>query len=179
MSKKIALISLFFFLVILQKSFLVNLFFYNSVPDISLLVIIIWSAKKSFRSMWIWALIAGFMVDILSLSQIGLSMVSFLLVAFLVDYLSKKLLTDNEIIDFFIIMLLAIAGTFLADFLQLLFFQIMNFSSGIEVGILGSMFPINKLLVYLTEESLIFAIIYGCQKKIENIFSRHWEKVIV
>ncbi len=179
MNKKIAIIILFFFLAILQNSFLVNLFVDNTVPNIILVVIVIWSTKKDFKKNWVWAIVAGFIFDILSLSVVGLNVFLFFLVAYLTNYLSKRFLTTNEKTDFFLIMVLAIVGSLLNSFIHILFFQLTNFPFGIDIKIFTSLVFIKKLFFYLIFTGIVFIFIYKIQEKIENTFSRQLKKIIL
>ncbi|HHE45779.1 MAG TPA: rod shape-determining protein MreD, partial [Candidatus Moranbacteria bacterium] len=77
MREKFFLFLLFFLIAVAQVSFLTNFFPSHLAPDAVLILIIIKSSKKSFEKIWLWAVVAGFILDILSLGTIGLNMISF------------------------------------------------------------------------------------------------------
>lgn len=179
MRKKILALILIFLIVIIQVSFLANLFPRHIAPNIILVLIVIWSAKEGFGKSWPWAMTAGFTLDILSLGIIGFNIISFFLISLQTDYFAKKFLVAYKTADFFVIMILVALGTVVNEFITISLFQITKFFSMPKTMMSFKMFQTTNFFLQLLYNIIIFIAIYWLVLKFENVFQRHSKKPVI
>ena len=90
---------IFFFLAVIQLSLLSNLSARHLAPEAVLVLIAVWSFRKDFSQIWPWVALAGFIMDIMTFSRIGLNMVSFLIISFGVSYLAGRFSTYDRFLN--------------------------------------------------------------------------------
>jgi rod shape-determining protein MreD len=165
--------SAFIFLSILvgaafQVSFLPHFFPSGSVPDFLLILIIFWVVRLDFSRTFFWVIISGVVLDAISLSPLGLHVLAFVSVAFLVDYLAKKIIVVQENRHFFVLLGLLILGTFLNDWILIGFNKLIvvdNFVYG-----LGLFFG-RELFLKVLYNLIIFSLVYWPLVKLDDFFS--------
>ncbi len=179
MREKILLFLLFFLIAVAQVSFLANFFPSHLAPDAVLILVIIKSSKKSFEKNWLWAVVAGFILDILSLGIIGFNMISFFLISSLVSYLAQRFLVNNKLADFFTVAIFVVLGTVINKFIYIFLFQMVNlFLKSGKISLIG-MVSLKTSLLLLLYNMIIFIIFYWLEIKWENIFQYNFKKPIV
>jgi len=92
MIKAILSIILFYFLTLIQVSFMPHLAIYGIVFNLVLFVIVIWNILESSDKYFglYQAIIAGFFLDIFSSHFIGYNIIILLLIAFLLKFFLKR-----------------------------------------------------------------------------------------
>ncbi len=163
MYQRILTFSLIFLAAVAEMSLFPILFFGGVAPDVVLILVIIWSSRKSFESFWIWAIIAGFILDAVSLERIGTSAISFLLISFGINFLSKRFFLGQRRRAFFWVMMLVLVGTVVHYFLGMT----------IEVATQSlslSAFSFKILLFKLLNNAIMLALIYWPVISCKNIF---------
>lgn len=179
MYQKIKILLLFFLAVILQVSFLPKLFPQNIAPDLILVIIIIWSFKRNFNDIWPWIVVAGFILDLVSLERIGSYEIIFLAVAFLVDILANRFFVIQRGSTIFAIAILVIMGTIINIF-GLNFIHILsNYFYGKGGVYFSKIFEINKLILKIVNNLIILVLIYWPMAKLKNIFPIKENKLTV
>lgn len=168
--------TIIFLSVILQTSFLPNIFPANFVPDITLVFIIIWTARMDFNSVLKWTIIGGLMIDLVSFYPIGISIFSFTAIAFIVNSLSKRFLVPHFAWKFLVLIIIVFLATIINHIIT-------AFLSGISVTgnvreTLQSIFD-SRLLLKPFYNLLIFAIIYWPIRKLDKFFSYQSQRVII
>ncbi len=75
----------------LQFNF-VNVLFYETIysPNIILLTVIAWTLISGFKSIWKWILLLGILTDIIGSYCSGFSVLLFLMVSYLTDFLKNR-----------------------------------------------------------------------------------------
>ncbi|MDO8241021.1 MAG: rod shape-determining protein MreD [Candidatus Moranbacteria bacterium] len=161
-----------FFGVILQTSFLPNFFPTGLIPDVVLVMIIIWTAKADFNAIWVRAIFAGLMFDLLSFWPIGINIFSFVAVAFATNSLCKRFLVPQSVRRFLIIGIAVVVGTMINQLIVAIGINLQNFSwNNLEI--------FNQALILKPICNLIIlAILYWPLEKIEEVF-RHQNKMII
>ncbi|KKR20255.1 MAG: Rod shape-determining protein MreD [Candidatus Moranbacteria bacterium GW2011_GWA2_39_41] len=150
--------------VILQTSFLPNFFSTGSVPDIALIMIIIWTVKTDFNSIWVRAIFAGLMLDLVSFYPIGINIFSFITVSFMTNSLCKRFLVLQAGRRFFIFSIIIVIGTMLNHLIVATLSDLQNFSW-------ERVTLFNGALIYKPLYNLvIFATLYWPLGKIDKIF---------
>lgn len=166
-----------FLSVLVQTSLLPNFFPAGSVPDLALILIMIWTAKSDFNSILKWAIIAGIFMDLISFWPVGINIFSFVAVAFAVNSLSKRFLVVQSTWRFFILAIMIIFGTLMN--LAIIFF-LMKISARIsglsDAGL--SIFNQNLFLKPLYN-LLIFVIIFWPLEKLDKILRHQNKRVII
>lgn len=93
----------FVFLFLIQFSFS-PLFFSSGISFNLLLALIVVLIKKfDFRQVFIWVLLAGVIYDYFSVQTLGIGIITFLLIGFLIDFIQKKISINERSIFFNII----------------------------------------------------------------------------
>ena len=113
MASKIRIIVIIFLAVILETSFFPALFAGRIVPDIVLVLIILWSSRKKFEDIWLWAILGGFILDIAIFGKIGINAFSFVIISFLASFLKERFFIAQRSGSFAIALTLVAGGTIL------------------------------------------------------------------
>ncbi len=113
MYQKILTFGLIYLAAVASESLFPALFFGHVAPDMVLILVIIWSSRKSFESFWLWAIGAGLILDAVTLERIGISAISFLLISFAINFLSKRFFIGQRSRAFFWVAMLVAGGTML------------------------------------------------------------------
>jgi len=97
LSKTLILFLLFYFLTLLQTSFLIHYSWHNAGIHLVLLifVLLLFNKKKDIKEGLVLAVLAGFFIDIFSSYFFGLFILLFIILFFLVSYLKKRISANN------------------------------------------------------------------------------------
>lgn len=79
--------------------------------DLTLILVIFWSAKNDFKNVWGRIILAGFFTDLISFSTIGINILSFSLIAFGISSLAKRFLSAQKLWQFMAILIFVAIGT--------------------------------------------------------------------
>ncbi|PIP28430.1 MAG: rod shape-determining protein MreD [Candidatus Moranbacteria bacterium CG23_combo_of_CG06-09_8_20_14_all_35_22] len=115
MEQKIKIGLVIFFAVFLQISFFPRIAFQGIVPDIILVLIILWSFRKKFEDIWPWAIFSGIILDVAMLGKIGINTISFLILSFATSFLQERFFIAQRTGSFFIALAIVVGGTFLNE----------------------------------------------------------------
>ncbi|HEX7586320.1 MAG TPA: rod shape-determining protein MreD [Patescibacteria group bacterium] len=113
MYKNILTFFIIFFAVLLQISFFPNLIPSPVFPDVALVIILFWTVERGFEEMWKWAIVAGLLSDLAYFWPVGISVFSFVFVAYAVNSLVKRFSVTQAGFRFVILLAFVILGTFL------------------------------------------------------------------
>jgi rod shape-determining protein MreD len=160
----------------MQASFLPNIFPLNFVPDIALIFVIIWTARSDFNSALKWAILGGLMMDLASFFQVGISIFSFVLIAFIVHSLSKRFLVPDFAWKFIVLIFIVFLATIVNQFVTMFLVKI---SSGSNVYESIEYARGNKLLWKPFSNLLIFAIIYWPIRRLDKFLSYQNKRVVI
>lgn len=169
MAKKVAIFFLLFLLVIFQVSVLSNFFPENSIPNILLILLIFWTARKGLEKTWKLAILGGVLSDLLLFSPIGTSVFSFFIAIFAVNYLAKRFLVTHQTWRFAILVVLVFVGIFLnelAAYILVKLFFIFH-----KTAASAQLFFDSALALKIFYSIIIFALLYRPVKKIEAFFN--------
>lgn len=111
MYQKILTFSLIFIAAVAEVSLCPTLLFGRVALDIVLVMIIIWSSRQTFENFWLWAILAGVTLDLVALNRIGISAISFLIISFGMNSLSKRFFVGQRNRAFWGIAVAVIFGT--------------------------------------------------------------------
>jgi len=172
MYQKILTLGLIYLAAVAEVSLAPNLFLGRLVPDIVLVLVIIWSSRKSFESFWIWAIIAGLVLDAVSLERIGLNAALFLLISFGINFLSKRFFVGQRSRNFFWVAVLILAGT------------VISYTLGIGLNAaVGEMsleaFSFRGVIFKAVNNLIILTIIYWPVVSSKNIFPIEESRLVV
>ncbi|MDO9231688.1 MAG: rod shape-determining protein MreD [bacterium] len=113
MASKIRILIIIFLAVILETSFFPALFAGTIVPDVVLVLIILWSSRKKFEDIWLWAIWGGFFLDLAIFGKIGINAVSFVVISFMASFLRERFFIAQRTGAFVIALTLVTGGTIL------------------------------------------------------------------
>ncbi len=160
MSQKIIIFFIILFAVILQSAVFSNVFFLGTGPNILLLSIIFWVSREGFEKALGKIILVGFVLDLASFHPVGMNIFSFVAVAFLVSFFSKRFLVASSSwympVLFFLIVLSALANELLLAGL----FQLAGYFKSLPQA--GLIFPLagSILLKKIFLDILFFPVVY-------------------
>lgn len=96
MMQKIIIFLIIFLAVILQSAVFSNVFFLGTGPNILLLLIIFWASREGFEKALGKVILTGLILDLVSFHPVGMNIFSFVAVAFLVGFFSKRFLAVSS-----------------------------------------------------------------------------------
>lgn len=179
MYEKIKIFLIFVLAVIFQISFLPNIFFDRIAPDFVLILIIILSFRKNFDEFWSWAIMAGFVFDIISFGIIGTSPLIFLFVFFLVNFFANRFFVSRKKLDFFALIFFVFLGTII-NYLSLDFANnLVIYLAEHEKIIFFRNFNLRILGMKIMNNLIFFSLIYWPINQFGGIFSVEKNKLIV
>jgi rod shape-determining protein MreD len=169
MAQKIAIFFLLLFLVIFQISVLPNIFAKNSIPNILLVMLIFWTARKGIEKTWKLAILGGLLSDLILFVPVGLNVFSFLLTLIAVDYLAKRFLVTHQTWRFAILAALVAVGALSHEIILMLVMKALDIFQETAKNISVS---IDWPLAQTTANStIVFVVLYWPLKKIEAILN--------
>jgi rod shape-determining protein MreD len=89
-------------LVILQVAVFSNLQVLNGTADIVLLTIIAWSLQEKVRNGWLWALIGGGLISLISAVPLAPHLIGYLLIAVLCHIIKRRIWQIPALAMFFV-----------------------------------------------------------------------------
>jgi rod shape-determining protein MreD len=96
MKKIFLILAIIILAVILETSVLPVCFSGGSIPDLTLVLLVAGVAVFGFQSVWIWGIIAGFILDIFSFRKIGISIFSFVIFSYSISFFSRRLVFGEK-----------------------------------------------------------------------------------
>ncbi len=177
MYQKILLVIIFILLAVMQVSLFPNLLPYQITPDLVLIVIIIWVAKQGLKKVWLWSIIAGFILDIFTFRLIGINILALFIIACGVGSLAKRFLTAQKTTAFLVILGFVEVGT-IVNFFLLNIFTLKNSFFSLN-NFLESLFNPTILAWKLLYNAGLFIIIFWLINKIEKTFHLNSGKLLI
>ncbi len=169
MTQKIAIFLLLFLLAIFQISVLPNFFPENSTPNILLVLLIFWTARKGMEKTWKLAILGGLISDLFLFIPVGVNIFSFFVVITLINYLAKRFLVTHQAWRVAILFVLVALGTLTNELVLALVAKTFFIFQKAAINIPPL---IDWALAYKIINSLIiFMILYWPFKKIEAVFN--------
>lgn len=171
MLQKIIFFFIIFFAVVLQSAVFSNVFFLGTGPNIALLLIIFWVSREGFEKALGKIILAGFILDLASFHPVGMNIFSFIIVAFLVGFFSKRFLVSSSGWYAPVLFFLIVLGTLANELLLAGLFQLAGYFKSLpQVNLIfplsGSIFA-KKIFLNI----LFFPIIYLLLSKNEKFLS--------
>ena len=176
--KNIFIGAILFLAVIAQISIFSNFFPAGTAPDIALLIIIIWTIRAGFDAVLKWAIIGGLFLDMLSFWPIGISIFSFVAVAFGTNSLGKRFLTAQFAWKFLIFSVIVAAATVLnyAIILVLMKFSADPASFSRSVISYAELMLRKEMGLKILYNLMMFSVMYWPVNKLDKIFAYYNKK---
>lgn len=114
-------IFIIFFVILIQISFLDLVFLKNNFINLSILTLISWIIIADFEKIWLWIVMLGFFNDIFLAEKIGYNIIFFIVLAYLVSFVSKRFMIERKLSGFLLVVLFILAGNFLGNIFNTLF----------------------------------------------------------
>lgn len=176
MIRESIIIFLIFLLAIFQDSFLSNFFSDCSVPDIILVIMIVWFSQRNLEKKWFRMIWAGFFLDILSGELIGLNIFSFLIITLAISFLSERFFANQKkesLFEFFVLFIFVILGTVLNN----LIVEIGIWRTPGNIFYVFNLMGIKKIGMKILYNFIFLILIYWPIKKIDAFF--HFKKRVL
>ncbi|HPN96911.1 MAG TPA: rod shape-determining protein MreD [Candidatus Moranbacteria bacterium] len=173
MFNKAVIFSLIFIAVILQSSFLPIFFPPETIPDLALILIIIWTIRNGFEKTVGRSILAGFMLDLVYFWPVGISIITFVTISFITSFLAKRFLISQRSWRLFIIVCFVVLGTLINQTILVVFAKILTYLK--EETLFSPFFGISSFFKIVSNIVLLF-IIYLPIKKIESFLDMYTQK---
>jgi rod shape-determining protein MreD len=171
MLRKTTLFILIFIAAVLQISFFPNVFPSGCVPDAVLILIIIWVFQEGFEKNWLKIIFAGFMLDLFFFWPIGVNIISFLVVAFGIGFLTKRFRISHKNTGFFVMVVLIAAGTIVNSLVLNLLITAFNSIDPDKIHNLILNFWDKRMAFKILSNLLLFSIIFWPMIHLERFLS--------
>ncbi len=160
MPQKIIIFFIIFFAVISQSAFFSNVFFLGTGPNILLLLVIFWVSREGFEKALGKIILAGFILDLASFYPVGMNIFSFVAVAFLVSFFSKRFLAASSGWYLPVLFFLVILSTLANELILAGLFQLAGYFKSLSQ--INLIFPLAGfiLLKKIFLNILFFPIVY-------------------
>jgi rod shape-determining protein MreD len=170
--------NIFIFIAILaaaafQVSFLPYFFSSQNVPDFLLVIIIFSATRVDFWKILIWVILGGMILDFSYFVPLGTNIFAFILVAFIVNFLARKILAAQGPWKFLSIFCLIIIGTLINDWVLAIFNQIIARES---FHYPASLFLGKDIFIRIFFNLIIFALVYWPLEKINKYFDLYYSR---
>ncbi|TSD01307.1 MAG: Uncharacterized protein Athens071425_450, partial [Parcubacteria group bacterium Athens0714_25] len=103
-------------IALLQAYFFASFSFHGCVASFALMAAVAWTIISGFEKAWIYAVFLGIFVDFLAFDIVGKNAILFIFSAYIVSFISKRLLIESRGWSFLLVFLLIISVTFLNNF---------------------------------------------------------------
>lgn len=120
--KTIFIILIVFLAAMLQATFVPKIAIYGVFPNLMLVLIIFKSIFKDYKKIFLWPLAGGLILDIQTFPPFGVFTLSFLIISFVVSFLSRNIWTHENV--GLVVVLITFLGSLLSGFLTAIFAKV-------------------------------------------------------
>jgi rod shape-determining protein MreD len=176
MFEKIIIFLIIFFAVLLQMSVFPNIFFLGVSPNLAMDLVIFWVVYEGFESAFLKVILTGFILDLAVFWPIGINIIIFSTIAFLISIFSKRLFAFGNWRTIILILFIAI-GTAINEVGTSISFRAIEYLKGIKES--GSMFFILSESAFFKElflNILFFFLVSFLVIKIEKFLNLYKNK---
>jgi rod shape-determining protein MreD len=168
MLQKITIFLIIFFAAILQLAVFPDMFFWGLGPNILLILVIFWVIQEGFEGALFQNILAGLTLDFATFSVVGTNIATFLLVAFLISFISKRFLVVARNWRIFILTITIIFATLANNLYLNGIFYLASYFGKTAIGNLPVPFFSFLLAKEIVLNVLFFPLIYFFLKKIAH-----------
>lgn len=170
--------NIFIFIAILaavavQGSFLPHFFSPEHIPDLVLIIVIFAATRADFSRILVWIILAGIAMDMAYFAPLGLNVFAFVAIAFISNFLTRKILVTHGIWNFLTMFGVIIAGTFFNDWILAIFEEIISRSN---LHYSFSLFFGKDIFIKVFFNLITLGLIYWPLKKISDYFNLYYSK---
>lgn len=171
MLQKVIIFSIILFAVVIQSAVFSNVFFLGTGPNILLLLVIFWVSREGFEKTLGKVILTGFILDLASFHPVGMNIFSFVVVAFLVSFFSKRFLAVSSGWHAPVLFLLIIFSVSVNELLLAGLFQLANYFKNLSQ--INLIFPLagSVLAKKIFLDILFFPAVYFLMLKSEKFLS--------
>lgn len=156
--------------VLFQVSVLPNFFSPGTVPELAMILIIIWTVNNGYeRTIW-RAITAGLLLDLFYFWPIGVNIFAAVIISYATDYLSDRFVIVQKTWKF-LFLVAAVAGATIVNAAWGNIIGLIFKMSGREPGFLIARFWDARLLIKIIIDIIILFIVYWPIRKLENFLS--------
>lgn len=161
--------------IVLQVSFLDLVFTRNLTFELLPLIALAWTIIASFEKIWPWIVALGVLSDMIMFERVGVHVIFFIAVAYLISFFSRRFLIEKKISGFIVITSFIVIIFLALDISRILIAE--NFSFGNAYGIIGNdVFCVHKIVNQNILNILLFYAVYWFLNKVEKSIERYKNK---
>lgn len=163
--------------IALQISFL-NVSFIGSVPNVVLMVAIVWTLIRNFLTAWPWIVGLGLVYDTISMGAIGTTSLALILFSYGVSFLSRRFLVEHRGFGMMV-------GMVYAAIASIIYHPIEVFVRYLPLGASEALRGLVETLSFVSawtgaiSNALIFILSYFVVLRMERALSFYDDQVIV
>jgi rod shape-determining protein MreD len=164
---------------VIQVSLLTNFFPNGSVPNLVLILVIMWVVKAGFMESWPVVVLAGAVLDLVYGWTVGLNIIALAIIAFGSSSFAKRFLISRKGLGFFIMLGLVAGGTIFYALLILFVVEEAVWLGNIhpDSSSFGAVSP--KTFWIILSNCLGFILLYWPMKKFEKFFHLYQKDKLV
>lgn len=156
----------------IQVSFLPAFFPELAVPDIGLVIVVLWTVRYGFNEKWARIVGLGLVFDLLTYSPPGVHVLTYVLSAFAISFLTRRILSQELLWKYILIFVFVASATAMSDLLLSLITNLRGYIS--ENAYLPDVaFSVDRLMMKASLNVILLALIYWpvmqVEKMVENI----------
>jgi len=177
--QKVTLSIVVFLAVIIQIAVLPNFFSPGTIPDLFLVLVILWTIRRGFEKVLPWTVLAGFFLDLAYHWAVGISVISLALVTFGINSLAKRFLALQGVSRAFMMIALVVFGTIANDLFSGVLIKIFDYLKNDIIGTNLPNFLDYKIFIKIIYNIFVLAIIYWPVEKLENMLNFYGQRASV
>lgn len=162
-----------FFIIFIQINFLDLIFLKNNFINLSVLALISWIIIIGFEKAWLWIVVLGIFNDIFLAEKIGYNIVLFILLAYLVSFISKRFIIDRKLSGFLLVAFFIVVGNFLGSIFNVWFENAEFLRENLFYGAKNYFTDWNNFIIANFISGILFYFIYILIDKIEKHIARN------
>ncbi|HLN19136.1 MAG TPA: rod shape-determining protein MreD [Patescibacteria group bacterium] len=154
----------------LQVSAMVNFFPNWAVPDVMLVLVVIWTAKDGFEKTLSRTIAIGVISDLISYLPVGENVVGLSVVSYLVGYSARRFLVSQQAWKLLFLVTIVIFATIANQVINFIIFTLVTLTEKKEL--LSAHILFNSGIIYkIIANIIILFVIYWPIKKIEQFLA--------
>lgn len=175
MFRKITTLIIIFLAVIIQIAVLPNFFSSSVVPDIALVLTIIWTVREGFEKTLPKTIILGVLFDLINGWTIGISVITLILISFGISSFAKEFLMTQKTWRIFTLGLLVVLSSIAGDLILVMFGKFFNVSAIFRYLNYNGTFTIldPKIILRSVYNLLLFVFVYWPVNNLEKFMDRY------
>lgn len=156
----------------LQVGGMVNFFPNWAVPDILLVLVVIWTAKDGFEKTLPRTIVAGIILDLITYVPLGENVVSLAMVSFLVGFSARRFLVSQQAWKLLFLITIVLFATIASQVINFILLSIVTLAEKKELVGMAMLFD-PKVIYKILANIIVLFVVYWPIKKAEQFLAMY------